>query len=227
LLAASHLARHDPWVRSRLALLVVVAATAVSGCVGSIRHEIDRAFVPGAPPHQELVARRRLEPFAIDRAVESDDPRLLPDEKAARPADDPILLGLKSAVILGGARSVGATSVVLRMPLDGGLFAAFKPDTKKHHERWRGEVAAYRLARGLGLDGVPPAVPRAAKLSALLASIGSLKTKRKLLELGIPAGDDAIPGAMIAWLPAIKPLPLEKAPLSIAFGEWLSQSPPK
>jgi hypothetical protein len=44
-------------------------------------------------------------------------------------------------VILSGAKSVGATSLVLRVPLDGGMFAAFKPDTKKHRERWRAEVA--------------------------------------------------------------------------------------
>jgi hypothetical protein len=225
-LAAAATNRHDRAVRSRLSLLALVAVTTLGGCVGSIRHEIDRAFVVRSEPSQ-LVARRRFEPFDVERATESDDPRLRADDAAARPAEDPILLGLKSAVILGGARSVGATSLVLRVPLDGGLFAAFKPDTKKHRERWRGEVAAYRFARGLGLDGVPAAVPRAAKLSALMASIGSSKTKRKLTEMGLPAGDDAIPGAMIAWLPAIKPLPLESGPLYTAYGEWLSQSPPK
>jgi len=147
-----------------------------------------------------------------------------PDPVAHEPsheAEDALLLGLRSAVIQEGAKSVGSTSLVLKVPLDGGLEAAFKPETKKHGSLWRSEVAAYRLARALGLDNIPPSVPRAAKLASLVASAGAGATLRKIEEQAIVQGE-VVPGAMIAWLRGLRRLALEQPPLWNAWGTLLT-----
>ncbi len=146
------------------------------------------------------------------------------------PADDDVLLeGLRSAVLQRGARSVGSTSLVLKVHLDGGLDAAFKPETRSHPGRWRAEVAAYRLARALGLDNVLPSTPRAVKWPSLLASAREGGALEKLVTQAVPAIDDreaTLSGAMIVWRKGLTRLPLEHDPLWTAWGEWLSQSPP-
>jgi hypothetical protein len=128
-------------------------------------------------------------------------------------------------VIQTGSKSVGSTSVVFKVPLDGGIAAAFKPETRRHGSRWRAEVAAYRLSRALGLDNVPVAVPRAAKMSSLVASTRSATMMRLLREQCLPTEDGRLRGAMIAWIPGLARMPLENDPLWSAWGEWLSVSP--
>src|SRR5580692_10491058 len=70
------------------------------------------------------------------------------------------------------SKSIGHTSYVLKLRLEGGAVAVFKPRSKLPlgDRRYRGEIAAYRLATALGLDNVPRAIPRsfdAAKLGAM------------------------------------------------------------
>lgn len=55
-------------------------------------------------------------------------------------------------------RQVGTSSVTLRLELAPGLRAAFKPRTGSHPRGFLAEIAAYRLARLLGMDNVPPVV---------------------------------------------------------------------
>ena len=226
-------ARHDRAVR-RLLLPFLCALPLVMSTPACVARDVVKArvaFASGQGSKSELPPQRHLEPFDIERATPSDDPALSVEPSSALSAlsadEDPLLFGLRSAVILSGAKSVGATSLVLKLPLDGGLVAAFKPDTKKHRGRYRAEIAAYRLSRALSLEGVPPSVPRAAKISALLASIGRPSTRARLTEQMIASGPDALVGAMIAWLPSLRVLPLEKAHLWTAWGEWLSQTTPK
>ncbi|GAC1352763.1 MAG: hypothetical protein NVS3B20_14570 [Polyangiales bacterium] len=175
------------------------------------------------------------------------------------PGDAPVLLALKSAVIQGGAKSIGSTSLVLKVSLDGGIFAAFKPESKKHGRLWRSEVAAYRLSQALALDNVPPSTPRAVKLTTLLRSARNFATTKKINEEivahppsmgngGVPmvgakeprvdnpgsANDPNSPivnGAMIAWLPGLREIALERDPLLGAERELLTigseTSPPQ
>lgn len=141
---------------------------------------------------------------------------------AEDPRDAPMLVGLRSAVIQSGAKSVGSTSAVFKVPLDGGIAGAFKPESKKHGSRWRAEVAAYRLSRALGLDNVPVSVPRAAKIASLYASTKSDKMLRLLRDECLPRDDGKLPGAMIAWVHGLSRLQLEDDPLWSAWHEWLS-----
>lgn len=193
--------------------LALGATMALAGCLGP------HAAVPRAAPESSAYAP--LPPLVIERpegAVES------PFGPEARNAA--LTVGLTSAVIQTGTRSVGSTSVVFKVPLDGGLSAAFKPETRKHGGRWRAEVAAYRVSRLLGLDHVPPSVPRAAKMSALVASTRSAAAAKLLREQCLPREDGRLPGAMIAWVPGLTRLPLEIDPLWSAWREWLSVLPP-
>lgn len=199
--------------------LALGATMALAGCLGP--HGQTVRAVP------ESTARAPLPPLVVERP-EGDfeapfgGARLFGHE--AR--DAALTVGLTSAVIQTGTRSVGSTSVVFKVPLDGGLTAAFKPETKKHGSRWRAEVAAYRVSRLLGLDSVPPSVPRAAKMSALFASARSATAVKLLKEQCLPREDGRVPGAMIAWVPGLSRLPLEIDPLWSASREWLSVLPP-
>jgi hypothetical protein len=57
------------------------------------------------------------------------------------------------------AKSIGHTSVVLKIEQTDGKKIVWKPDSRIGRGRYRGEIAAYRLAVLLGIDNVPPAVP--------------------------------------------------------------------
>ncbi|MFK7986777.1 MAG: hypothetical protein AB8I08_12200 [Sandaracinaceae bacterium] len=57
-------------------------------------------------------------------------------------------------------RQVGTSSVTLRIDFQGASAAAFKPRTRSHPRGFQAEIAAYRVARMLGMDNVPPVVPR-------------------------------------------------------------------
>lgn len=209
---------HDRPVRVSATLAVLLPLIA-SGCLGPHASSSNRpssAAVAAAEP----VGRAPLPPLSIER------PAPHADGWSTDPRDAALLVGLKSAVIQTGMRSVGSTSVVFKVPLDGGVQAAFKPETRKHGGRWRGEIAAYRLSRALGLDNVPVAVPRAAKMTALTASTRSAAAARMLRDQCLPDADGRLSGAMVAWVPGLARLRLEDDPLWSAWGEWLSIAPP-
>jgi len=208
-----------PTTRARAGTLLalgaqVVVSVALAGCLGP-----HASSLKAAPLATE--AWSPLPPMNIERPEGSVESPFGPEARNAA-----LVTGLTSAVIQTGTRSVGSTSVVFKVPLDGGLSAAFKPETRKHHGRWRAEVAAYRVSRALGLDHVPPSVPRAAKMSALLASTRSSVAARLLRDQCLPREDGRLPGAMIAWIPGLSRLPLEVDPFWSAWREWLSVLPP-
>lgn len=55
-------------------------------------------------------------------------------------------------------RQVGTSSVTLRVDFGAGFMVAYKPRTDAHPRGYLSEIAAYRVARLLGMDNVPPAV---------------------------------------------------------------------
>lgn len=196
--------------------LALGATMALAGCLGPHASTAKLPALTATPP-----VRAPLPPLVVERPEGSVESPFGPEARNAA-----LTVGLTSAVIQTGTRSIGSTSVVFKVPLDGGLTAAFKPETKKHGGRWRAEVAAYRVSRAIGLDHVPPSVPRAAKMSALFASARSGAAVRLLREQCLPREDGRVPGAMIAWVPGLSRLPLELDPLWSAWREWLSVSAP-
>ncbi|MBI2394848.1 MAG: hypothetical protein HYV09_35090 [Deltaproteobacteria bacterium] len=206
------------------ATLAVLLPLIASGCLGP--HATYSKAPPPSTRGTEIataarpIVRAPLPPLSIERPA----PHV--DGWTTDPRDAALLVGLKSAVVQTGMRSVGSTSVVFKVPLDGGVQAAFKPETRKHGGRWRGEVAAYRLSRALGLDHVPVAVPRATKMTALSASTRSAVAVRLLRDQCLPDVDGRLSGAMVAWVPGLARLRLEDDPLWSAWREWLSVDPP-
>ena len=120
-------------------------------------------------------------------------------------------------------KSVGHTSVVFKLDLAGDLVAAYKPESKRGHRRYRGEIAAYRLGLGLHLRNVPPALPRAFDPKDLRAAVAKDAAAAKLFDdEAVVATDGKIHGAIIPWIPKLEFLPLEGAPWRARFTGWLS-----
>jgi hypothetical protein len=209
-----------------LSPVFAIAALTLTSCLGAPRAIFEApkttSSIADRAPH------RSLDPITVD-PPEHQSLAFEPGDGPIDPVatlDDALLHELSSAVVLDGGKSIGSTSIVLKLPLDGGAFAAFKPDTRRHRERWRAEIAAWRLAHALKLEGVPPSVPRVVKISTLMKSVASEKAHKKITQQ-VVVRDDLVVGAMIAWLPNIHPLALEREPLRTAWGEWLAQHGPE
>ena len=78
------------------------------------------------------------------------------DAPVARDVDAPFLSGVPTS-----AKSIGHTSVVFKIELSTGVKAAWKPASRRGPVRYKGEVAAYRLARLLAITNVPRASTQA------------------------------------------------------------------
>ncbi len=76
-------------------------------------------------------------------------------------SDDLLLARLRSAPIKRAKLNRGGSSLSFRFDLADGSRAAWKPAQTNLQTIPRKEVAAYRVSRLLGLNGVPPAVQRA------------------------------------------------------------------
>ncbi len=120
-------------------------------------------------------------------------------------------------------KSIGHTSVVFKLGLDGGLDAAYKPRSHRGGERFRGEIAAYRLAVALGLDNVPPAVARSFPADALRKSLDD-QASALFAQEAIVEADGTVRGALIPWISHLAFMPLETAEWRAKWGAWLDAS---
>jgi hypothetical protein len=120
-----------------------------------------------------------------------------------------------NAKLLSG-RLVGHTSVVVKVKLEGGLVAAWKPSTRRGKERYRGEVAARRLALALGLPNVPEACLRSFSKAELARGLDADAAALVAQEaIGEPNG--SIPGALMPWIADLQFPALEREPL---LSQW-------
>jgi hypothetical protein len=115
------------------------------------------------------------------------------------------------------AKSVGHTSYVLKLTLEGGAVAAFKPRSRRPlgDRRYKGEIAAYRLATALGLDNVPRAIPRSFAAAELRAARPDFDAD------GLVDDDGRVRGALIPWIDGYRVLPLEDATERARWEPWL------
>jgi hypothetical protein len=115
------------------------------------------------------------------------------------------------------AKSVGHTSYVLKVTLEGGAVAAFKPRSRLPlgDRRYKGEIAAYRLATALGLDNVPRAIPR----SFAAGELGVLEAD--FAEKARVDDDGRVRGALIPWIDGYQVLPLEDPTQRARWEPWL------
>jgi hypothetical protein len=120
-------------------------------------------------------------------------------------------------------KSIGHTSVVFKLKLVGGLQAAYKPQSKRGHDRYKGEIAAYRLGRALGLTNVPLAMPRRFDRATLERAVGSGTPAAALLAEESRADDHGtISGALIPWIANLGFSTLERT--QPEWRAWLSSA---
>lgn len=120
-------------------------------------------------------------------------------------------------------KSIGHTSVVFKVKLDGGALAAYKPASHRGGARYKGEIAAYRLARALGLPNVPPALARDFRWTELSAALGGDGTDAGKLFKDETSGDERgnVRGAIIPWIEHLTFVPLDAEPLRSSSRGWL------
>ncbi len=122
-------------------------------------------------------------------------------------ADAPFLTGVPTS-----AKAIGHTSIVFKLELSTGRKAAFKPASRRGPQRYKGEIAARRLALALGLESVPPAFFRSFEARLL----GGAKGADEMIVSG-----GVVKGALIPWIPDLGFLALEQAPMSGQWKQWL------
>ncbi len=86
-------------------------------------------------------------------------------------ADDLLIDRVRSQAITRVKLNKGGSSLSFRVEFADGSRAAFKPAQTNLQTIPRKEVAAYRLNRLLGLNAIPPAIPRAISREELLAKL--------------------------------------------------------
>lgn len=182
----------DDAMRSRAALarFVALAITlvALAGCPRSSGDPAPTKDASGA---------------TIDASIVPSDASLDSSVRGALDAsvtshDDGVAPAFADAKLLA-AHPIGHTSVVLKVKLEGGLVAAWKPDSRRGKDRYRGEVAARRLARALGLENVPPVTLRAFSRADLLR-VADAEGVAILEKEALADAKGNVPGALVPWI---------------------------
>ncbi len=121
------------------------------------------------------------------------------------------------------AKSIGHTSYVLKVTLGEGTVGVFKPRSRRAlgDRRYRGEIAAYRLATALGLDNVPRAVPRAFDAAALREACASTGSAAEFDREALVDPDGTVRGAFVDWIADYRVLPLEDETWRAKWEPWL------
>jgi hypothetical protein len=130
--------------------------------------------------------------------------------------DAPIDLETSSDLVK--AKSIGHTSFVLKLTFASGQVAGWKPRSRLPlgDRRYRGEIAAYRLATALGLLNVPRVVPRSFAASTLRAVLPDFDAR------ALPDDDGRVRGAIWAWNPNYEIDPLEEPGARASWEPWLT-----
>ena len=149
-------------------------------------------------------------------------------EAQAQDAQAPSELTAYATAAPIGGKSVGHTSLVFKLKLEGGLEAAYKPRSRKAlgAYRYKGEIAAYRIARALGLRNVPPAIPRGFDSKSVRAALAGGNGAAAWDESALPDESGTIRGALIPWIPNLKLSDIDHEPALSAWRAWLSTDAP-
>ena len=120
-------------------------------------------------------------------------------------------------------KPIGNTSAVFRMRLSPPPKAAYKPRTRELRHGYQAEIAAYRIARLLDFDNVPPAISkRAGRVQMKQKFHPEQLSKWPRSRRAILWDDDGtVPGAAIYWIPKLRELELDKQ--QKRWLPWLSQ----
>jgi hypothetical protein len=121
-------------------------------------------------------------------------------------------------------KPVGKSATVFRARFGGEIAAAFKSATRERPRGPESEVAAYRLARCLRIDSVPPAISRdlpAAQIRAALDPAFASRWDEIRERIGVPE-DGVVHGVMIHWIPVLADVGLDQRGNLARIQQWLS-----
>ena len=142
--------------------------------------------------------------------------------------DEPLLDRLRRAPIRRIRLNTGGSSLSLRLQFEDGSRAAFKPRQVFAHSIPRKEIAAYRINRELGLNGVPPAASRVLnrdQLVALLDPRDRPNLGRVLAEARFEP-DGRLAGEASYWIPVVRDADLEEPENKARWQSWLTVEGP-
>lgn len=142
---------------------------------------------------------------------------------AAGDLSETVILGALAGAQPASFRPVGTTSVTLQVDLAGTIDAAFKPESRVHPRGWLNEVAAYRVARHLGLDDVPPAVLRSIDRGSLRRRLDpESAVSYEDLEADLTVTGNVVRGAFIYWVPGLLRSDLDTPSGIVRWTGWLA-----
>jgi hypothetical protein len=169
----------------------------------------------------------RSEPAAVPQPAAAASPGALPEFFPGTSLPVAQILSVLGAAELQKFRPVGTTSTVFRSAIAAPFRAAFKLATRQNPYGPVAEVAAYRLARCLGLSNVPPAVLRTLDVNQLRAGLEApfrerwpSIAERLLIQHG------SVEGAAIFWVEGMRDLDMAAGPPRETQLRALSQSEP-
>ena len=138
--------------------------------------------------------------------------------------DQDALLEVISTARSRSFKPVGHTSVVLRMRTVARVTAAMKVRSRNVPRGYQHEIAAYRIARLLGLDNVPPAIYRRVSWKEIRQRFHEDKLDRRASVRRAVVWDDdgSAPGAAIYWVKGMRSVGHEDAS---EWAGWLQNEP--
>jgi hypothetical protein len=162
-------------------------------------------------------------PDSPSRAAEASLALSAPPRFAGSPLDDAESLRHLADAEPLSFKPVGSTSTVFRTKLRAPLDAAYKVASRDRPLGPVSEVAAYRVGRCLGLNGVPPAVSRQLPLSRIDGRLEP-ESEEKWPEieprlLRTPQG--IVSGAAIYWIKELRELDFGGQPARATALAWL------
>jgi hypothetical protein len=212
--------------RSAASVIALFALT-LSAC-GRSSERTDRPPAASATPSEAREAGPGVASPSLDGSAPLRDPGAPlvdagVDAAAGAPNDDDAYLEGTPRT----ARSIGHTSVVFKVELSTGKKAVWKPASRRGPVRYKGEIAARRLAVALGLPNVPRVFFRVldAKAAASAAGAGPAPTGELFTKEAIVTGG-VIKGALMPWIDGLAFLALESEPLASEWKRWLRDGEP-
>lgn len=184
-----------------------------------------RPTAPVRPPQAQPASAA---PSAADVVVAEREPAA-PRLFAGTALDEDALLSTLSSAPIVSLRSIGSTSTVFRTKLAAPTGAALKAATERRPRGPHAEIAAYRLARLLGLSNVPPAVSRRVPITELRAKLAAEDEARwpAIEQSLLVERDGRVLVAAIHWIDGLHDLPrFDGAPPQATLAAWLTLSSP-
>lgn len=119
--------------------------------------------------------------------------------------DELLLAPLREGRITEVKFNRGGSSISLRIELDNGARAAFKPEQTNFQTIPRREVAAYRINRLLGMSSVAPALGRSFELEEIIAAVRpDSREFIPRLRAEMTGTGTTITGELSWWIPVIR-----------------------